>query len=79
MLEATPAREPGGGRAACQSAFEWHDQKAPLSQRAHVQQFAAAVEGAPLEGRMEPKTTESLDSDSTRRLTFDMSGGVQTA
>ena len=49
MLEATPARAPGGGRAVCQSALELHDHKAPFSQRAHVQQCAAPAEGAPLE------------------------------
>jgi hypothetical protein len=49
MLEATPARTPGGDRAVCQSAFEWHDQKAPTSQRAHVCELAAVHEGAPLD------------------------------
>ena len=79
MLEATPARAPGGGRAVCQSAFEQHDQKAPPSQRAHVCEFAAVFEGTPLDRRVPPKTTESLHCNSTRRLTFDMSGGGQTA
>ena len=33
---------------------------------------AAAVEGAPLVGRAKPEATDTLNSDSTRRLTFDM-------
>ena len=79
MLDATPARQPGGGRAVCQSALEWHDQKAPTPQRAHVWEFVAVLEGAPLDRRVPPKTTESLHSDSTRRLTFDMSGRLGPA
>ena len=56
-LEATPACKPGGGRAVCQSASVLHDQKAPLPQRAHELPLATEVEGAPLVGRAETKTT----------------------
>ena len=66
---ATPACTPGGGRAVCQSAFVFHDQRAAPLQRAHVLLSATELEGAPLVGRAEPKTTETLKSDSTRRLT----------
>ena len=41
--------------------------------------LAAAAEGAPLERRTLPKATEILHSDSTRRLTFDMSGRLGPA
>ena len=78
-LEATPARTPLGDRAVCQRAPVLHYQKAPLQQRAHVLPLASAVEGAPLVGRAQPKTTNTLSSDSTRRLTFDMSGGFGLA
>ena len=40
---------------------------------------ATEVEGAPLVGRAEPETTDTLSSDSTGRLTFDMSGRPKRA
>ena len=45
---------PEGGRAVFQSASEQHDQKAPAQQRAHVQPYARAFEGAPLKRPMQP-------------------------
>ena len=79
LLEATPARTPVGGRAVCQSVPVLHHQKATLQQRAHVSPLASAAEGAPLVGQALPETTDTLNSDSTRRLTFDMSGGFGLA
>src|SRR5665213_2411552 len=59
---------PVGGRAVCQSVLERHDHQARLEQRAHVQLSTSTIEGAPLERRAVPKTTESLNCDSTRGL-----------
>ena len=60
---------PGGDRAVCQSAPVCHDQMAPPRQRARVLQLAGTVEGAPPERLHDPKATDMLNSDSTRRLT----------
>ena len=79
MLGATPACMPGGDRAVCQSAPVCHDQKAPPQQRARVLQLTGAIDGAPLERLHEPKATDTLNSDSTRRPTSDMSGGPEGA
>ena len=38
-----------------------------------------AIEGTPLDARVDPETADNLNSDSTRRLTFDMSGGARGA
>ena len=53
--------------------------KAAGSQRAVAWKTATSGEGAPLIGRAEPKATDNKDGDSTRRLTFDMSGGAKGA
>ena len=57
-----------------------HDQKATLQTAcARAGDLPRQQEGAPLEGLTWPKAEESLRSDRTRRLTFDMSGGAKGA
>ena len=79
MLEAAPDRTPQGDRAVCQSASGRHGHEAPQEQRAQVKPFGTTVEGTPLNVPTEPETTDPLHRDSTRRLTFDMSGGAKGA
>ena len=79
LLKTTPDRTPQGVRAVCQSVSECHDQKAVIDSVRRCRLCGKPTEGTPLIARADPETADNLNSDSTRCLTFDMSGGTKGA